>query len=28
MKPVGAGLLAKRECQSTSKLTDPPLSRA
>ena len=26
--PVGAGLLAKREYQSTSMLTDPPLSRA
>ena len=27
-KPVGAGLLAKAFCQSTSPLNDPPLSRA
>ncbi|MGH8425583.1 MAG: ATP-binding cassette domain-containing protein, partial [Pseudomonas fluorescens] len=26
--PVGASLLAKRECQSTSMLTAPPQSRA
>ncbi|PVZ53252.1 hypothetical protein C9422_28505 [Pseudomonas sp. B1(2018)] len=28
VKPVGAGLLAKTECQSTSLLSDTTLSRA